>query len=94
MQRWRQGCKLSLGRLEKRSQTPNFGLKVFMDARMPVTHEEGDRYPLGPPSYGDVAQLVEQRTENSCVTGSIPVIATRISFLSSKVEHTTDNRET
>jgi hypothetical protein len=22
---------------------------VFMDAHMPVTHEEGDRYPLGPP---------------------------------------------
>ncbi len=21
-----------------------------MDAHMPVTHEEGDRYPLGPPS--------------------------------------------
>ena len=27
----------------------NLGLKVFMDAYMPVTHEEGDRYPLGPP---------------------------------------------
>jgi len=26
-----------------------FGLKVFMDARMPVTHKEGDRYPLRPP---------------------------------------------
>jgi hypothetical protein len=26
-----------------------FGFKVFMDARMPVTHEEGDRYPLRPP---------------------------------------------
>ena len=25
------------------------GLKVFMDAYMPVTHEERDRYPLGPP---------------------------------------------
>ena len=25
---------------------------------------------------GDVAQLVEQRTENPCVTGSIPVVAT------------------
>jgi hypothetical protein len=30
-----------------------FGLKVFMDAHMPVTHKEGDRYPLGPPSYGE-----------------------------------------
>ena len=27
----------------------NFGLKVFMDARQPVTLKEGDRYPLGPP---------------------------------------------
>jgi hypothetical protein len=26
--------------------------------------------------YGDVAQLVEQRTENSCVGGSIPFITT------------------
>ncbi len=26
---------------------------------------------------GDVAQLVEQRTENPCVTGSIPVVATQ-----------------
>ena len=25
---------------------------------------------------GGVAQLVEQRTENPCVTGSIPVLAT------------------
>jgi hypothetical protein len=29
----------------------NLGLKVFMDARMPVTHKEGDRYPLRPPSF-------------------------------------------
>ncbi len=27
----------------------NIGLKVFMDAHKPVTLEEGDRYPLGPP---------------------------------------------
>ena len=26
-----------------------YGFKVFMDARMPVTHKEGDRYPLRPP---------------------------------------------
>ena len=29
---------------------PNLGLKVFMDAHSTVTAEEGDRYPLGPPS--------------------------------------------
>ena len=35
------GCPVSYFRL---------GLKVFTDAYMPVTHEERDRYPLGPPS--------------------------------------------
>jgi hypothetical protein len=29
--------------------------------------------PKLPPSAGTLAQLVEQRTENPCVTGSIPV---------------------
>ena len=33
-----------------------YGSKVFTDARMPVTHKEGDRYPLGPPSYTPLAQ--------------------------------------
>jgi hypothetical protein len=28
----------------------NIGFKVFMDARGTVTAEEGDRYPLKPPS--------------------------------------------
>ena len=32
------------------------GLKVFMDAYMPVTHEERDRYPLGPPSFVSVSK--------------------------------------
>ena len=32
---------------------------------------------LLPTCLGDVAQLVEQRTENPCVTGSIPVITTK-----------------
>ena len=30
-----------------------FGLEVFMDAHNTVTVEEGDRYPLRPPSYGE-----------------------------------------
>ena len=29
----------------------NLGAKVFMDAHEPVTLEEGDRYPLAPPSF-------------------------------------------
>jgi hypothetical protein len=31
--------------------------------------------------YGTVAQLVEQRTENPCVTGSIPVGTTKKNVL-------------
>jgi hypothetical protein len=31
--------------------------------------------------FGDVAQLVEQRTENPCVGGSIPSVTTRIASL-------------
>jgi hypothetical protein len=29
------------------------------------------------PKIGDVAQLVEQRTENPCVGGSIPSVTTK-----------------
>ena len=32
----------------------NLGLKVFMDAHDTVTVEEGDRYPLRPPSFVSV----------------------------------------
>ena len=32
------------------------------------------------PPQGDVAQLVEQRTENPCVGGSIPFITTKKTF--------------
>ena len=38
------------------------------------------------PKSGGVAQLVEQRTENPCVTGSIPVLATI--FVSTPVKPT------
>ena len=36
-----------------------FGSKVFMDARMPVTHKEGDRYPLRPPNLFPMSNLGE-----------------------------------
>jgi len=42
-----------------------FGLKVFMDARMPVTHKEGDRYPLRPP-YQNAKALVVDGLSNKC----------------------------
>jgi hypothetical protein len=34
----------------------NLGAKVFMDAHEPVTLEEGDRYPLAPPSFESVSK--------------------------------------
>jgi hypothetical protein len=36
----------------------------------------------GVPVNGDVAQMVEQRIENPCVTGSIPVFATKCLYFS------------
>ena len=40
---------------------------------------------LGTPAiFGSVAQSVEQRTENPCVTGSIPVGATILVFISDR----------
>ena len=49
-----------------------FGLKVFTDARMPVTHKEGDRYPLGPPDIFHSSTAVVQQAVNLLVVGSIP----------------------
>ena len=43
-----------------------------MDARMPVTHKEGDRYPLGPPDIFHSSTAVVQLTVNQLVVGSIP----------------------
>jgi len=38
----------------------------------------GVRFSYGPPiQFADVAQLVEQRIENPCVTGSNPVFGTK-----------------
>ena len=43
------------GSIPRRS-TKELGLKVFMDAHNTVTVEEGDRYPLRPPSYRGVGK--------------------------------------
>ncbi len=44
-----------------------FGVKMFLSIFA---------LPYGKGTQGDVAQLVEQRTENPCVGGSIPSITT------------------
>ena len=54
---------------------PVFGLKVFMDARMPVTHEEGDRYPLRPPILGFFQQ---SKTFNVYEKKANPVVFARL----------------
>ena len=43
---------------------------MFMDARMPVTHKEGDRYPLGPPSFTALAQLDLEHCATNAGVGS------------------------
>ena len=56
-----------------------YGLVVQL-VRMPPCHGGGRRFEPVPGRhffiFGFIAQLVEQRTENPCVTGSIPVEAT------------------
>jgi hypothetical protein len=42
--------------VRSRPVAPKFSLKVFTDAHDTVTVEEGDRYPLGLPSYMSVVQ--------------------------------------
>jgi hypothetical protein len=37
--------------------------------------------PLSSTKYADVAQLVEQRIENPCVTGSNPVFGTKLAVV-------------
>ena len=44
--------------------------------------------------YAEVAHQVEQQTENLCVVGSSPIFGTKLFPVSSKVEHSTDNRAT
>ena len=45
-----------------------------MDAHEPVTLEEGDRYPLGPPSLFRDSTAVVQLAVNQLVVGSIPTL--------------------
>jgi len=40
---------------------------VFMDAHMPVTHKEGDRYPLRPPLLSVIKVIVIGRYDYSTV---------------------------
>ena len=61
-----------LGSIPLRST--KFGLKVFMDAHEPVTLEEGDRYPLGPPNLFRDSTAVVQLAVNQLVVGSIPTL--------------------
>ena len=50
----------------------SLGLKVFMDAHKPVTLEEGDRYPLRPPSFESHIAWIPPplRSTGSCNRGS------------------------
>ena len=62
---------------------PKFeGLKVFMDARMPVTHKEGDRYPLGPPSLLREVQVEPNGLISHVEGGALPSPATSFRILS------------
>ena len=48
------------------------GLKVFTDAHDTVTVEEGDRYPLRPPSYVSVVLTAARQSPKLLVGVQIP----------------------
>ena len=68
----------SLG-LKTKCVSIKFGLKVFMDAYWLVTPEDGDRYPVGPPSLFHSSTAVVQLTVNQLVVGSIPACGAKYS---------------
>ena len=45
---------------------------------MPVTHEEGDRYPLGPPELLRVGEVVSRQSHKLQVPGSIPGLRNQV----------------
>jgi hypothetical protein len=51
---------------------------------MPVTHKEGDRYPLGPPDIFHSSTAVVQLTVNQLVVGSIPACGASFRIHSAK----------
>jgi hypothetical protein len=48
---------------------------------MPVTHKEGDRYPLGPPDLFRSSTAVVQLAVNQLVVGSIPTFGASFRIL-------------
>ncbi len=73
---------------------PNLGSKVFTDARWLVTPEEGDRYPLEPPSLFQSSTAVVQLTVNQLVVGSIPAFGASFRPFSIMVLHLFCNQVT
>ena len=49
---------------------------MFTDAHDTVTVEEGDRYPLGPPSYRGMEKVVSRKSHKLQIVGSTPTPAT------------------
>ena len=54
-------------------------LNAYKNAYKWIFQKMGNPQTLGIASKGQIAQLVEQRTENPCVGGSIPPLATALS---------------
>ena len=68
---------------------------VVQLVRMPACHAGGRGFESRPDRHlnkGSVAQLVEQRTENPCVGGSIPSRATTYAGVAQLVEQLTCNQ--
>jgi hypothetical protein len=60
--------------------TPNFARYLIFNKKLETYRKKATFAPPILGNDGDVAQSVEQRTENPCVDGSIPPITTKTPF--------------
>ena len=60
---------------------------------MPVTHKEGDRYPLGPPDIFHSSTAVVQQAVNLLVVGSIPTCGASFRILSANSNFTFNGKK-
>ena len=69
------------------AKNERYNVSMRSEAELPATVKAETQKTENIKKYGFIAQLVEQRTENPCVTGSIPVEATKGGFTRTCEKH-------
>ncbi len=71
--------------MEKNKESVSRGAERILIREYPRTYKDDEvKFSSSSSIYGHVAQSVEQRTENPCVVGSIPTVATTIPYFKSR----------